>query len=325
MDQPLISVIVPVYKVEKYLERCVKSIQEQTYSNLEIILVDDGSPDRCGEMCDLLASEDKRIRVIHKQNGGLSSARNAGLDVMRGEYVGFVDSDDWIDSEMYEFLYSRMACENAQISCCGMALCNDEKVLSYLNSNLDDNETMSNEEALRNLTYNCRITNSVNDKLYHRSVFEKLRFKEGIVYEDAQIQPWCIDQVDTVTYAAKPMYCYYQADSSILRSAFSKRRLDMIRWSEERISLYERKYPGLVDYAYAAHAVLCTHIVYQAWNCDDCSEEITQLTQTLRRVMNLRRFLILGKRDKVRCGLLYCNKHLFHMISALFYKVKARS
>ena len=101
----LISIIVPVYKVEKYLDECVQSLVDQTYKNLEIILVDDGSPDRCPQMCDDWARKDSRIRVIHKPNGGLSSARNAGLDAAKGDYIGFVDSDDIIDTEMYEKLY----------------------------------------------------------------------------------------------------------------------------------------------------------------------------------------------------------------------------
>ena len=104
--EPLISVIVPVYKVEQYLDECVQSIINQTYKNLEIILVDDGSPDRCPEMCDEYARQDSRIKVIHKPNGGLSSARNAGIDIARGEYIGFVDSDDYIAHDMYEKLYN---------------------------------------------------------------------------------------------------------------------------------------------------------------------------------------------------------------------------
>lgn len=324
MDQPLISVIIPVYKVEEYLDRCVQSVRKQTYTNLEIILVDDGSPDNCGAMCDALAQTDGRIRVVHKENGGLSSARNAGLDIMQGEYVGFVDSDDWIEQDMIEFLYDRMCRENAQISCCGIALCDDDKVLSYMNPNLLDEETLLTKDALRELTYNQRITNSVNDKLYQRTVFDKLRFREGILYEDAQIQPFCIDGVTKVTYAARPMYCYYQAGTSILRSKFSPRRLDMIRWSEERIEFFREKYPDLVEYAMAAHCVLCTHIVYQARNCEQCHREVNQLRDVLRSNLNKRIFSLLGKRDKVRCGLLYLNKPLFYFVLNIFYSIKSK-
>jgi len=324
VDYPLISVIVPVYNVEKYLIRCVRSIQAQTYPNLEIILVDDGSPDRSGAMCDELAAENNKIRVIHKRNGGLSSARNAGLDSMRGEYVAFVDSDDWIEPDMYECLYQAMVQEGAQIACCGIVLCDDEKVLSYMNPNLSDSETMSRKEALRSLTYNNRITNSANDKLYSREIFKELRFREGVVYEDAQIQPFCLEQAERITYTAKPFYHYYQSGTSILRSEFSPKRLDMIRWSEERIALYKEKYPDLLDHAYAAHAVLCTHIVYQARHSSECKEESARLIKTLRGILNRKTFSLLRMQDKVRCGTLYINYWLFIAVLNLFYRIKRK-
>lgn len=119
-SQPKISVIVPVYKVENFLDRCVESIVGQTYENLEIILVDDGSPDNCPAMCDKWAEKDGRIKVIHKENGGVSSARNAALDIVSGDYICFVDSDDWIDPGMYEFLYKNSQKYDADISCCGI-------------------------------------------------------------------------------------------------------------------------------------------------------------------------------------------------------------
>ena len=120
MSKSLISVIVPVYKVENFLDRCVESIVGQTYENLEIILVDDGSPDNCPAMCDKWAEKDGRIKVIHKENGGVSSARNAALDIVSGDYICFVDSDDWIDPGMYEFLYKNSQKYDADISCCGI-------------------------------------------------------------------------------------------------------------------------------------------------------------------------------------------------------------
>ena len=119
---PLISVIVPVYKVEAYLDKCISSIVGQTYRNLEIILVDDGSPDNCGAICDAWAEQDSRIKVIHKENGGLSDARNAGMSAATGELLGFVDSDDHISPEMYQLLYERMIADNSDISACGVEM-----------------------------------------------------------------------------------------------------------------------------------------------------------------------------------------------------------
>ena len=146
MSKSLISVIVPVYKVENFLDRCVESIVGQTYENLEIILVDDGSPDNCPAICDNWAKKDGRIKVIHKENGGLSSARNAGLDVVTGEYFGFIDSDDWIEKDFFEFLITNALKENADISRCGLYLdyedddsCHDQEV-QYENPVVVDNK-----------------------------------------------------------------------------------------------------------------------------------------------------------------------------------------
>ena len=119
MNEPLVSVIVPVYKVGKYLDKCVESIVGQTYKNLEIILVDDGSPDNCPAMCDKRAERDSRIKVIHKQNGGVSSARNVGIDAAQGEFIGFVDSDDWLEPDMYDCIVKNALEYNADISRCG--------------------------------------------------------------------------------------------------------------------------------------------------------------------------------------------------------------
>ncbi|HEL7541574.1 TPA: glycosyltransferase, partial [Enterococcus faecalis] len=117
---PKISIIVPVYNVEKYLEKCVRSILAQTFTDFELILVDDGSPDSSGAMCDQFAEQDERVKVIHKENGGLSDARNAGIEIATGEYLGFVDSDDYIADDMYELLYTNIVKEDADLSICGI-------------------------------------------------------------------------------------------------------------------------------------------------------------------------------------------------------------
>lgn len=263
MSNPLISVIVPVYKAEPYLQRCVDSIRNQTYSNLEIILVDDGSPDRCGEMCDALAKEDKRIRVIHKENGGLSSARNAGLDIASGAYIGFVDSDDWIDLNMYQVLYDTMVQQNAQISCCAIAYSDGDRVFAYMNRKFDESFTLDTAQAQIELTRNCRITNSVDDKLYVSSIWDGLRFREGALYEDAFIQHLCIHRAKYITYMAKPMYFYFQSPNSILRGNTSLQHYDLVISGEERIAFYKEHYPEAVDHAKAGHAMACMDLLYK--------------------------------------------------------------
>ena len=137
-NEPLISVIVPVYKVEQYLDRCVQSIVDQTYKNLEIILVDDGSPDNCPAMCDAWAEKDDRVQVIHKENGGVSSARNVGLDAVTGSYIAFVDADDWIESDMLEFLLHNIIEFKADISGCTFSKDFSGNETSYVNLNFSE-------------------------------------------------------------------------------------------------------------------------------------------------------------------------------------------
>ena len=185
MKFELISVIVPVYNVEKYLDECVESIVNQTYTNLEIILVDDGSPDRCPEMCDQWAKKDERIRVIHKENGGLSSARNAGLGIATGDYVGFVDSDDFIKKDMYETLLKAFD-ESVDI---GITSC---FMLKYDNNSSKPFNKRWNIETPRIIKYDVfgqlLLTEKVNftlcSKLFRREIVDKARFDIGIVNED---------------------------------------------------------------------------------------------------------------------------------------------
>lgn len=322
MQEPLISVIVPVYKVEAYLERCVDSLRNQTYRNLEIILVDDGSPDSCGEMCDELAAQDSRIRVVHKENGGLSSARNAGLDCMTGEYVGFVDSDDWVKPEMYECLYRLMQENDAQIACCGIARCDGTCVKSYFNDNLEDEFTLDTLGALCELTYNYRITNSVCDKLYQVDIFCGLRMKTGMLYEDAQIQPYCISRARRICYTAKPMYRYFLSPNSILRGDFSLRHYDNILTSQERQALYAARYPQALPYAKAAHVVLCMTMVYESRNSKAWDKLRRELVQVVRQPMDREAALKLRRGSRVKRLALCVSPKLFIFLITLRDKLR---
>ena len=323
MSNPLITVIVPVYKVEHYLERCVNSIRNQTYTNLEIILVDDGSPDKCGQMCDVMAVADSRIRVVHKQNGGLSSARNAGLDIMTGAYVAFVDSDDWIEENMVETLYTRMTWEDAQISCCGIAKTDGEKVLTYLYDQLQDQFTISPEEAMVELGYNTRITNSVCDKLYAAEVFDSLRMKEGVLYEDAQIQPYLLHRAQRITYTAAPLYCYFQSPNSILRGDISVKHYDCIAAQLERIRFFEEYYPSAVDCAQAEYLQLCLHFIYQSRGSDQWGDLRTEMIRSVRQPVRKDVLCHLSKNNRVKRLLLCISETLYIGVMNLYLRKRS--
>lgn len=251
----LVSVIVPVYKVEQYLHKCIDSILVQTYKNLEIILVDDGSPDNCGRICDEYALYDERVKVIHKVNGGLSDARNAGLDVCTGEYIAFVDSDDWIDED-YIATFMEYAALNT-IVCCGYKMVYDNNTDIY---NIDTNREMTSLEAIEmvqkrylsifkemNEKYKKSIySNVVWNKLYPKEVFCNLRFPTGKVYEDAYICFETILKCKKFIAVNNVTYNYLIRDSSISHNKNSK---DIIDFIESRLKQEDdvKEYPFLLE------------------------------------------------------------------------------
>lgn len=213
MMEPLISVIIPVYKVEAYLDACIQSVVEQTYSNLEIILVDDGSPDHCPQMCDAWIQKDARIRVIHQKNGGSSAARNAGLDIATGEYIGFVDSDDILAPDMYEIMFRALEGENIGIACCSSQLMADDGTL--LNKTQIPAVRRMNAEQALDAIFTLQMGIAVWSKLYRREVFEGIRFPVGETNEDAPVTIPTIVRANGVIHVQKWPYYYRQHMGSI--------------------------------------------------------------------------------------------------------------
>lgn len=219
----LISVIVPIYKVEQYLDECVRSIVEQTYPHLEIILVDDGSPDNCGAICDAWAERDSRIRVIHKPNGGLSDARNAGLEIASGDYIAFVDSDDWIEPEMYEHMLEALVKEDADICACRIASCFPDRRAEW---GCPGYRVAGSEETLAMLYDDASYPVSAWNKLYRRRCWETLRFPLGKICEDAFTTYQLIHTANKIVQLPEALYCYRIRPESIMTSRFTPKRMD---------------------------------------------------------------------------------------------------
>lgn len=214
-----ISVIVPVYNVKKYIHKCVDSIINQTYKNLEIILVDDGSLDNCGKICDEYAKKDNRIRVIHKENGGLSSARNAGLEVATGEFIGFIDSDDFIAPEMYETLYNSIKTDGTDLAVCKIAWVENGKI----RCEEDGTHTVIGfEEFVGVRNYNVSACN----RLYKKDLWKNIRFPVGRICEDAFVEHLISGQCDKISCIDKGMYFYFIRNESIMTANYSVKRLD---------------------------------------------------------------------------------------------------
>lgn len=241
-----ISVIVPVYKVEDYLNECVQSIINQTYQNLQIILVDDGSPDRCGEMCDAWAKIDKRIEVIHKKNGGLSDARNVGLDAAKGNFIAFVDSDDWIDPKMYEVMLRVLIKEKADFVACGIVDC-------YLEKNVEHSMpyTVGTSELFLERIYKDTVfpVSAVN-KLYRKECWKNIRFPKGKLCEDAFTTYLLVDKATRIVQIPDTLYFYRIRERSIMTTQFRSTRMDEEEAWRENYLYMKNHYPRIGKMAY---------------------------------------------------------------------------
>lgn len=224
--QDLITLIIPVYMVEPYLERCLNSIVRQTYKNLEIILVDDGSKDSCPMICDGWAEKDHRIRVIHRENGGLSAARNSGIDAAQGEYLAFVDSDDFVSEDFIEALYQACKHTGSQIAQCRYEYV-DGDVMTKDKEEAAPTEVFTGKEMIKGMSWRDGAYNVVAwNKLYHKSVFEGIRYPEGRIHEDEATTHKLFYQAEKVAFVYRFLYGYYTGGTSITRDKFSLRRLD---------------------------------------------------------------------------------------------------
>lgn len=235
-----ISIIIPVYNVEKYLNRCVVSVLAQTYSDFEVILVDDGSPDNSGVMCDSFAEKDKRIKVIHRENGGLSAARNSGLAVADGEYVYFLDSDDFIHPQCLEIHLKSLLETDSDISIAKFEKFDVETDISLQDYTSDYSVTpMKNVDALARLAGEVEFVIACN-KLYKKSLFDKILFPEGKVHEDEFVAHHLLYKAQRVVFSDAVLYFYFQNSSGITNSKYNAKRLDAIEAFDDRVDFYKK-------------------------------------------------------------------------------------
>lgn len=287
-ELPLISVIVPVYNVEKYISRCVDSLLGQTYKNIEIILIDDGSNDDSSLICDHYASENKNIIAIHKNNGGQSSARNEGLMQARGQYIGFVDSDDWVSKDMYEYLYNLLIEYDADASSIWFVTCKTEDDLVKVHQEninvLYGSEILEFhlKEALGSGAHSmCRC-------LFKASIIKGMRYPEGYVNEDIPFKFEALSKVDTFVNSNLVKYFYFQDSESTTRGGFKPKDLSLFPMTEK---LYKMAYPyggnirKLAEIKkYRTDFSILSRIAYYGSECDDeyTDKIITKCTKKLR-------------------------------------------
>lgn len=262
----MITVIVPVYNVERYLGPCIDSILAQTYENLEILLIDDGSTDGSGAVCDEYQEKDSRIRAIHKENTGQADTRNLGIDLAAGTYLACVDSDDLIAGEYIERLYQMAASVGAGMSVCGFrpfadtgkAVVRPELLRQKGDSRPEAVRVMTACEALESLFYKKEITASPCYRLFHRDVFAGLRFEKGRIFEDIGLMYLAVEAAGKIAYTGQVLYYYRQRKGSTMHHVrFSGKRMDRIWFSEKILEFAEKKHPRLLPAARARYFVSC--------------------------------------------------------------------
>lgn len=266
--QPLISVIVPVYNVEKYIHQCVDSILAQTYKNLEIILVDDGSPDNCPQICDDYASKDSRIKVIHKENGGLSSARNAALDIYNGDYIAFVDSDDWVDSTAYETMMEMMQSKNLDVVFCAANIIVGNEITEVKFDEFESGTIVSPEKMVE-LTLLDEIGGQVWKKICSRHCWDGVRFPIGRLYEDISISFYpFVNARKNIGFLSAPLYNYRMNENGISLSYNPKKAYHIFLGFQEHYA-YAREYCKSVEDGCLAKALYSAVGTYNGFLTND--------------------------------------------------------
>lgn len=244
----LISVIVPAYNVRPYLKRCMNSIIQQTYPYLEIILVDDGSTDGTGVLCDEIASSDPRVIVIHKENGGQAEARNRGIEIASGEFISFIDADDYIESDMYEQMAA--ALENDAVSLVAVGMIITETTGQNRVISAPEKTYLTKEEAFMNLFEEGELLPSSSNKLFRKNLFDKVRYVNGIINEDTEIIFRIVDLCNHILLLDRAAYHYVLRDGSTTRSDFGLKDYHSLSAYKSAIEVCKKNYPDLLPYAY---------------------------------------------------------------------------
>ena len=244
--EDLISVIVPVYGVEDYLAACVESIRRQSYQNLEILLIDDGSRDACPRICEELAAGDRRIRVFHKENGGLSDARNYGIQKARGEWLGFIDSDDTISPDMYRAMWQAASQNGADLAVCGLQAVEMNGDIRY--SSLLEDQVLTGWSLMEQFLKSREDNDYAVNKLYKKSLFEGISYPVGHYYEDAWTTYKLLDRCKKAVTVSEVGYFYRMRPESICRSSSMEKHLDGVNAKLQKLSFIQEHSPRLAPY-----------------------------------------------------------------------------
>lgn len=320
--RPLLSIVVPIYKVEPHLPTCIDSLLAQTYQNLEIILVEDGSPDGCSAICDAYAAKDSRIRVIHKKNGGVSSARNAGLAAVTGDLIGFVDGDDFIEPDMYERLYDHMVADpRLDVAYCAATRFPAQEQLLHMNYYPTGTVITGRKMAERMLL--DEICSHMWLGLFKRFCWEGIHFPEGRTYEDLSMTYRAFLNVRNVGFLTEPLYHYRMNDTSITQTAKPKKSYDIFMAFKDHYHGALEQFPELADKCCvkAAHYAASLYFHY----CAGKVEELAFAVPDARGFLNehkqeiKRAWDILPRSRKMAIQIYYLSPLLFRVGARLLH------
>lgn len=325
----LISIVIPVYNVEKQISKCLDSIICQTYSNIEIIIVNDGSTDNSYKLCKEYATKDSRIKLINKNNGGLSDARNCGMNNANGAYIGFVDSDDYIDKNMYNTLYNNIIKYSADISICAYKKVYNQQFDFQNNKDSSYIEVYNKENGLKQLLSDELITNHVWCKLYKRELFNNIRFPIDKNFEDIDVMYKLFDSSKKIVYTNRIQYAYYQRNNGIVKDLDKKSLIDYIDIADERYNFLINKYRILqneidmsqINNIYMYHKIAAMKLDKSFYDSEIMRKEYARLKSILKNKGKLSK-IGLGKRMCLM--VLLINRKGFYIFFRQAYKIKAR-
>ena len=292
----LISVVVPIYKVEKYLRRCVDSILNQSYANLQIILVDDGSPDNCGTICDSYREQDIRVEVIHKENGGLSDARNAGIEVATGQYITFIDSDDYVACNYVEELLRAMTVANSDMSVVGVDIVSENKPCSTL-AVVGNVRTLTGEDAIE-LALRTDFRQSAWGKLYRREIFDSIHFPKGLLYEDLAVVYNILAMTGRIALSDAKLYKYEVRPGSIMQTSFNINHYNSLCVTDNAMDFVRLNYPEFEILSNGRRVYSYFTVLRRILTCPDKKKYSSEIIDLKRRIDKYSKGLIRRKEIK---------------------------
>lgn len=308
---PLISIVLPIYNIENYLRVCMDSILNQTYSNLEIIMVDDGSTDKCSMICDEYMKMDKRIIVYHKKNGGLSDARNYGISRARGEYIACIDPDDYVDRDYIEYLFSLIEKYGTKMSLCQSIVHYDSG--KTLNRGLEQNdECMGSEECLKKMLYHDVIDTSAWGKLYSKSLFKNVSYPKGRIFEDIGTTYALMLQCSEIAVGYESKYHYIFHDNSIVNSSFNSNKFDLLIMTDKMAKDVKKKFPHLNKATLRRQVYARFSTLNQMLNITNFAKEKKEIIHYIKKnSWEVIRDPLTPKRDKIAIALLFISYNLY--------------